>query len=577
MNRGGGTVAGGGNSGDAVRSCCIPGCPSGGFKDGEKLCLFPNDATRRLAWIERIRASGLVESTWIPTASTFVCQAHFDKACFIRSEPNGPLKMAKTAVPSIFNVNNGSTMPNTVKRPGKPPVSIIQTRRAAGITPKPRVLFEADPTPATRRPREGPAAGHTFKPVISRATAGPIIAEVTAPPSSQGGIPPKTTSVVVISADHKPSAAKRSLPLSSNPPPAKKSGLLVGCANCVQLQEKLNQKSGVIRDLEVSISDLKQELNKLDGTREAATSKIDRLKESLKDIYTEHQLTRLTDGTTRGRPWDMETVRRAAKLVLACGRTGYQEILNQGQPFPSLKTLNRLLYKRRYLPSTLDNPDPSIAEELTEELSNTDPEEESDGSTEEIEENIVSGEEGRILKKSRKTRKMRSVMQKFNEAAAQAHALQVGHSLEAMAAAGEEAMLESVAVDGLSGQLLQLHPMDQGQQQHVTGQELVTGEETTTDGSAVALVSHFGQLTVIQDQSTAAQAITGAVIEDILRAQNLTAAEVKEIRVEGSYITIVKHNDALDQDQPMEVPEGAPQHHVSAEESQQLIAQGIIE
>lgn len=146
--------------------------------------------------------------------------------------------------------------------------------------------------------------------------------------------------MVVVSTDPKGSG-KRILPLTSHQSPAKKSSLLLNCANCVQLQEKLNQKTGVIRELEVSISDLKQELAKLDGTREAATSKIDRLKESLKDIYTEHQLTRLTDGTTRGRPWDMETVRRAAKLVLACGRTGYQEILNQGQPFPSLKTLNR--------------------------------------------------------------------------------------------------------------------------------------------------------------------------------------------------------------------------------------------
>lgn len=159
--------------------------------------------------------------------------------------------------------------------------------------------------------------------------------------TESGFPPPKTTSVVVIATDHKATGVKRILPLTNHPPPTKKGALLVHCSNCAQLQEKLNQKSGVIRELEVSISDLKQELSKLDNTREAATSKIDRLKESLKDIYTEHQLARLSDGTTRGRPWDMETVRRAAKLVLACGRTGYQEILNQGQPFPSLKTLNR--------------------------------------------------------------------------------------------------------------------------------------------------------------------------------------------------------------------------------------------
>lgn len=65
-----------------------------------------------------------------------------------------------------------------------------------------------------------------------------------------------------------------------------------------------------------------------------------------------------------------------------------------------------------------------------------------------------------------------------------------------MATAGEEAMLEGVAVDGLGGQLIQLHPMEHGQ--HVTGQELTQGDEGAPDGSTVALVSHYGQLTVIQ-------------------------------------------------------------------------------
>lgn len=145
--------------------------------------------------------------------------------------------------------------------------------------------------------------------------------------------------MVVIATDQPKLAMKRALPTVNIAPPKKIN--MTSCGNCLQMQEKLNQKSSVIRDLEVKIADLKQELNQQDSTRTAAASKIERLKESLKEIYTKHQMARLTDGTTRGRPWDMETVRRAAKLVLACGRNGYQEILNQGQPFPSLKTLNR--------------------------------------------------------------------------------------------------------------------------------------------------------------------------------------------------------------------------------------------
>lgn len=39
--------------------------------------------------------------------------------------------------------------------------------------------------------------------------------------------------------------------------------------------------------------------------------------------------------------WSEETVRKALQLKFACGRTGYQLLLDQGQPLPSLATLQR--------------------------------------------------------------------------------------------------------------------------------------------------------------------------------------------------------------------------------------------
>lgn len=111
-------------------------------------------------------------------------------------------------------------------------------------------------------------------------------------------------------------------------------------------------------------------------------------------------------------------------------------------------------------------------------MSDTDPEEESEGSAEEIEENIVAGEEGRILKKSRKTRKSRNSLQKCNEAFQDIQAAQAVHSLDA----SEAAVLEEV--EGITeGQLLLQHIDPLGD---------------IVEADAQALASQYGQLTVIQ-------------------------------------------------------------------------------
>ena len=39
--------------------------------------------------------------------------------------------------------------------------------------------------------------------------------------------------------------------------------------------------------------------------------------------------------------WGMATVKKSLQLKLSCGRTGYELLLQQGHPLPSIRTLQR--------------------------------------------------------------------------------------------------------------------------------------------------------------------------------------------------------------------------------------------
>lgn len=42
-------------------------------------------------------------------------------------------------------------------------------------------------------------------------------------------------------------------------------------------------------------------------------------------------------------PWSDATIQKALKLKFSCGKAGYEMLLEQGQPLPSLVTLRRRL------------------------------------------------------------------------------------------------------------------------------------------------------------------------------------------------------------------------------------------
>lgn len=68
------------------------------------------------------------------------------------------------------------------------------------------------------------------------------------------------------------------------------------------------------------------------------------------EIFNEDQIEALCTKSRRGKNWLNETVQRVFQLKFVCGSNGYEEVLCQGLPFPSIRTLQRRLENLKFEP-----------------------------------------------------------------------------------------------------------------------------------------------------------------------------------------------------------------------------------
>lgn len=86
---------------------------------------------------------------------------------------------------------------------------------------------------------------------------------------------------------------------------------------------------------------LHRELRKVRREKRLITKRKNKLEMTLKRVFDPDQLKALGQVTTRGSKWSSSTIKKALKLRFACGPTGYDLLLKQQQPLPSLRTLRR--------------------------------------------------------------------------------------------------------------------------------------------------------------------------------------------------------------------------------------------
>lgn len=82
--------------------------------------------------------------------------------------------------------------------------------------------------------------------------------------------------------------------------------------------------------------------------------KIATVTRKLKSFLNENQLSSLSVQNRRGFKWSNNTVQKALRLKFACGSVGYEELLAQHQPLPSLRTIRRKLQNISFQSGILD-------------------------------------------------------------------------------------------------------------------------------------------------------------------------------------------------------------------------------
>ncbi|XP_036140847.1 dynein heavy chain-like protein PF11_0240 isoform X2 [Monomorium pharaonis] len=110
-------------------------------------------------------------------------------------------------------------------------------------------------------------------------------------------------------------------------------------------QREHNKFIETINRQHIRMIKMRRKMKSLRTTIHTLQTKIsnDKFKVALNSIFNEDQIRALFTKKRSARNWSDETINRALKLKSVCGNNGYEELIRQGYPFPSLRTLRRKL------------------------------------------------------------------------------------------------------------------------------------------------------------------------------------------------------------------------------------------
>lgn len=110
-----------------------------------------------------------------------------------------------------------------------------------------------------------------------------------------------------------------------------------------EMQLKLEQANNLIEKLGKSKWMLLKHVKRLAYEKKKLTTENNMLiaSKSINRVFNKDQMTALYKKTVRGCKWSDDTIRKALRLKLSCGSSGFQELLDQGIPLPAERTLRR--------------------------------------------------------------------------------------------------------------------------------------------------------------------------------------------------------------------------------------------
>lgn len=129
----------------------------------------------------------------------------------------------------------------------------------------------------------------------------------------------------------------------------------------LKLKEVKQQANKIIRKLDKSKRNLMIRLNRQIKLRKG----IYYLNKNIEKILNNDQIEMLCQPSQRCSKWSKDTLKRALRLKLSCGSSAYNEILRQGIPLPSERTLRRRLEGMDFQPGVSKNMFDLLSEQVS--------------------------------------------------------------------------------------------------------------------------------------------------------------------------------------------------------------------
>lgn len=103
-----------------------------------------------------------------------------------------------------------------------------------------------------------------------------------------------------------------------------------------------------MKQLKIDLRAAKRKIQQLE-------EQVETLNKNYRDVFNEDQCEILTSGFGKGHIWSDETINKALRLYVACGAKGYEEILQQKLPYPSIRTLQHRIKSLKFCSDNVAN------------------------------------------------------------------------------------------------------------------------------------------------------------------------------------------------------------------------------
>ncbi|KAG5264937.1 hypothetical protein AALO_G00259650 [Alosa alosa] len=276
---------------------------------GKRLHYFPREPTRRKLWEQRVR-----RKNWKANNFSLLCEDHFDETQYESHRADGLRKLKPNAIPTQFVF----TKPKT-SRSRRPPNRHITN----SVALKDVMVSDGATKKVSQDHSYCSTSLDTAQPEIHRS-------EPSADDGTEQGIP-----------DCNPNSINVDLP-SNNPT----QWVCLPHASCpvMSCEEKLKALANKVLRLQQTLAKERREKWKILKQRKQLEEKVSR-------VFNKDQLAKLCQSSTRGTKWSDDTIKKGLQLQLVCGVAGYELLLAQKQPLPSVRSLRRVLVLEKKSPS----------------------------------------------------------------------------------------------------------------------------------------------------------------------------------------------------------------------------------